>query len=205
MVKPTSQNTETEVLILEAARKIFMKKGMHGARMQEIADEAGINKALLHYYYRNKQQLFMKIFKETFFKFFPEVLVVLDSKESFEEKIKLFIGAYIDMLIDNPFIPVFIINEIHNTPDILSDMAGKMSKLTESAFFVQLNEKIKAGEIKPIKPIHLLINMLSLSVFPFVASPMIRGVFSMTDEDMRQFYEERKWLVPELIINSLKI
>ncbi|MDH5599234.1 MAG: TetR/AcrR family transcriptional regulator [Cyclobacteriaceae bacterium] len=204
MVKPISQNLETEFIILEAARKIFMKKGMHGARMQEIADEAGINKALLHYYYRNKEQLFMKIFKETFYKFFPEVLVVLDSEVSFESKIKLFVRAYIDMLIDNPFIPVFIINEIHNKPEILSDMTGKMSKLTESKFFVQLNEKINSGKIKPIKPIHLLINMLSLSVFPFVASPMIRGVFSMTDADMKNFYEERKELIPALIINSLK-
>ena len=95
----------TEQIILEAAKKVFVRKGMAGARMQDIADEAGINKALLHYYFRNKEKLFEMIFMEAAEKFFPRINAIFDSDQPLFEKIESFCEEYISVVMENPYLP----------------------------------------------------------------------------------------------------
>ena len=121
----------TEERILEAAKKVFIRKGMYGARMQEIADEAGINKALLHYYFRSKNKLFEAIFQEAFHEFVPNAFGILKSDMPFEEKIRLFVSNYIDLISTNPFLPIFIINEINQNPDRLGHITNMMGVIRQ--------------------------------------------------------------------------
>ena len=117
MVK-IKKDLNTEQRILEAARKAFMHKGMSGARMQDIADEAGINKALLHYYFRNKDQLFEMVFKEAFTRFLPRLNQLIESDLGLFDKIETFVGDYIEMALQNPFLPLFVLNEMNKQPAV---------------------------------------------------------------------------------------
>ena len=107
MKKSKDENTEEQ--ILEAAISIFQTKGMDGARMQEIADKAGINKAMLHYYYRSKKLLFEAVFKNAFSLLAPQLNNILNDDSSIEEKIKSFTSNYITFIIKHPYLPNFII------------------------------------------------------------------------------------------------
>ena len=114
-----NKNENTESLILEAAKSIFQIKGMDGARMQEIADKAGINKAMLHYYYRSKQMLFEDVFKNAFSLLAPQLNAILNDNSSIEEKIKSFTSNYISFIIKHPYLPGFIIQELNRNQDFI--------------------------------------------------------------------------------------
>jgi TetR/AcrR family transcriptional regulator len=174
----------TEQAILEAAKKIFIRKGMEGARMQEIADEAGINKALLHYYFRSKDKLFEAIFTGAI--------------------LKLFTGNYIDAFTENPFVPGFIMHELSRDPSKIVNMV-KNAGINPQPFFDQVKHEADAGNINAVDPYHLIVNMLSMCIFPFVATPILMNVlFKNNAESYSQFIAQRKKEVPEFIINSIK-
>ena len=113
---------------LSAAREVFLQKGFAGARMQDIADEAGINKALLHYYFRSKEKLFETIFREAFEKLIPHITEVFSSDLPFYDKIRAFTDAYITMAIENPFIPLFVLNAMHSDPEGFQKKFGDIPK-----------------------------------------------------------------------------
>jgi AcrR family transcriptional regulator len=193
----------TEEKILGAAKKVFIRKGMYGARMQEIADEAGINKALLHYYFRSKNKLFEAIFQETFKEFVPRAFSILQAEIPFEEKIEKFVSNYIDVVSENPFMPIFIINEINQKPERLSDITNMMSVI-KTEISTDLNEKFRSGEYRKIDPVQLFSSVISMTLFPFLAKPIIQGAFNYSDEKFSKFLEERKKLIPEIILSYLK-
>ncbi len=202
MVK-VQKDESTEEKILAAARKIFMTRGMAGARMQEIADEAGINKALVHYYFRSKEQLFETIFERLTQGFWAQVTTVFDSDEPLFDKIRNFCGLYIDKVIQNPYIPLFVLYELNQRPDALTkvfrDNPPNPTKLMQ-----QIEAEVKAGNIRPIAPPHLFMNMLSLCVLPFIGKPMFMAVMNIDDKAFLNLMHQRKTEVPEFIINSIK-
>lgn len=200
----SNKDTNTEQTILEAAKTVFVKKGMEGARMQEIADEAGINKALLHYYYRSKDKLFESVFKETFFKLLPNLVDLMKRDISLFEKIRLFVQNYIDIINENPLLPSFIIHELNRNPEIV--VAHIKSSVINPAYFVnQVQEEIENGTIEPVNPLHLIVNMLSMCIFPFVAKPILQDVIFNKDQHQYDiFIQERKKEVSDFIINSIK-
>jgi TetR/AcrR family transcriptional regulator len=198
------QDTTTEDRILAAARNVFIAKGMAGARMQDIADEAGINKALLHYYFRSKQKLFETIFKEISLQFLPRVNALFESDAPLFEKIDTFCSEYISKLIENPFIPLFIVNEINKQPEVfLKKMWGGKKPLVEK-LVQQIEIEVGKGNIRRIHPAQLMLNMVSMCIFPFVGKPLCQMVMSINDADYRKLMEERKQLVPQLIIESIR-
>ena len=199
------KHTGTEKIILEAARQVFIRKGFDGARMQEIADEANINKALLHYYFRSKDKLFMTIFVEIIQSFLlSSVMFIQDPGHSVFDKIRLFVGKYISLIQENPYLPGFILNELNRRPDRLVGIF-KSSGLELDYFYSQIEKEISEGKIDPVEPEHLLANMISMCIFPFVGKPMINAIIlSVSDKDFNSFIEERKRTVPEFIINSIK-
>ena len=204
MVKD-KKNQGAEEKILSAARKIFTTKGMAGARMQDIANEAGINKALLHYYYRDKEKLFETIFLEEAQKFFPKINAIFQSDDELFFKIEKFVEEYIDEMLENPYLPWFVLNEINRDPDQFMYKIWGESNLPKPAKFLdQIEKEIKNGTIKRVNPVHLLMNLLSMTIFPFIARPMITRNLHMTDSRFRETMEERKKEIPKFIIDSIR-
>ena len=194
----------TEQLILVAAKKVFIRKGLDGTRMQEIADEAGINKSLLHYYFRTKDKLFDVIFKEIIMSFAPNIVEILNSPISLFDKIELFAATYIDMLLENPYIPGFLVNEVSKNPSrIVSTL--KMHGVNPSILGEQLRKEAEAGVIRPLKVEDLMVNLFSLCVFPFIAKNIFSSVLEMSEEDYMAFLTARKKEIPTFIINSIKL
>jgi TetR/AcrR family transcriptional regulator len=199
-----TRDRSTEEKILAAARKVFLNKGMDGARMQDIADEAGINKALLHYYFRSKDKLFEQIFLEVASSMLPRIFSIFQSDDTLFTKIEKFCDAYITQEMKTPYVPIFILNEVNRQPQaflkkVLGNTRPPVEKLLQ-----QIDQEIKAGIIKPINPLQLLLNTLSLCIFPFLASPMVQLITGMDTKMFKALMEERKKLVPQLIIESIK-
>jgi AcrR family transcriptional regulator len=194
----------TEEKILTAARQVFLTRGMDGARMQDIADEAGINKALLHYYFRSKDQLFERIFLEVANSFLPRVFAVLDSDATLFEKIEQFCKEYISQVITTPYVPIFILNEINRQPQEFLKKVFGGERPPVGKLITQINKEAKAGIIKPVEPLQLLMNTLSLCLFPFLVSPMIQLIGGMNTKQFNAIMEKRKKEVPKMIIDSIK-
>lgn len=195
----------TERKILEASKRVFLKKGMYGARMQEIADEAGINKALLHYYFRSKDKLFDAVFQDTATMFFAKVRELIEVDKPIFEKIEFFVGEYLELLIPNSFIPSFIISEVQQNPDRIKNIFMQSGVNPEMAFAREIDDAVKRGLIKPINPEQLIINIISLCVFPFAASPIIKPMLNYSEDDFVQFIETRKRELAGFIINAIKV
>jgi AcrR family transcriptional regulator len=193
-----------EAKILTAAKNVFLTKGMDGARMQDIADEAGINKALLHYYFRSKEKLFETIFTEVANAFVPKVIKILEGEQPIFQKIELFCQEYINQIIQTPYVPIFILNEINKQPEAFLKKILTGRNIPVQQFLGQLQNEVKEGIIKPIEPVQLLLNVLSLCLFPFVARPMIQLITGMDKEGFMALMEQRKTEVPKLIIASIK-
>ncbi len=198
------KDTTTENIILEAAKTVFQNKGMDGARMQEIADTANINKSMLHYYYRSKQLLFEAVFKSAFALLSPQLNAVLNDNSSIEEKVKSFTANYITFIIKHPYLPTFIIQELNRNPDFILKMKDKQGFPNLEKFKKQVNLEIKEGKINPIAAEQLFINILALNIFPFIASPLIKGFVNIEEDAFQQLLENRKIEVANFIINAIK-
>jgi len=200
-----TKDTTTETEILKAAKRIFQRKGMIGARMQEIADEAGINKAMLHYYYRSKQLLFEAVFKKAFLLLAPQLNEVMNSDDSICEKIKNFTNNYISFVIKHPYLPNFIIQELNRNPEFVRNLMSEKHFPTIEKFRNQVNAKVAEGVIRPIKAEQLFINIMALNIFPFIAAPLLKGFVGTNDSEYKQLMEERKAEVADFIIQSIKL
>lgn len=196
---------DTEKQILDAARRVFIRKGLSGARMQEIADEAGINKALLHYYFRSKEKLFDVILKETFAKIFPSLPdLVMNQQLTFRESLTKFVDGYITAIQHNPFLPAFVINEINQNPD-------KIAQVFETIGF----DGVKIKQVQEVLPQRLglskektrevIVTVISLCVFPFVGKPVLKTLlFDNDDKAFEAFLEERKARVVEIAMSMIQ-
>lgn len=194
----------TEEKILEAAKAVFTEKGLDGARMQDIADKAGINKALLHYYFRSKDKLFEVIFLEQAAKFMPGMIEMLTSDLPFFEKIEKFVDAYITVLIENPLLPLFILNEVNKNAQGLAKKIWGSGRPPITAVQQAIDKEVKKGLIKPISALQLMLNMVSLCVFPFLAKPLVQFISQTNNAQFNQLMEERKKEVKRFIIDSLR-
>lgn len=196
------ENTENQILI--AARQVFILKGYEGARMQEIADQAGINKALLHYYFRSKEKLFDAIFSEIAANLFPAMKQVIEAELEMKEKITFFVKMYLKTLLENPFIPAFVINTLNSNPDRFLNYikkAGINPKLLQK----QIDEEAVLGLIRSIKAEHLLVNIISMCIFPFVARPIVQSMFEMNDENYQQYLESRQNEIVDFVLKSITV
>ncbi len=200
----TNKNQDTEGQILEAAKEVFQKKGMEGARMQQIADEAGINKAMLHYYYRSKQLLFEAVFRNAFALLAPQLNKILNDDSSIEEKVRNFTNNYITFISKHPYLPNFIIQELNRNPNFFEKIKQNAAFPSLDKFKGQVSAEVEAGILKPTDGEQLFINILSLNIFPFLATPLIKGFTNLDDMGFKQLMERRKTAVSDFIINSIK-
>jgi len=193
----------TEEKILEAAKTVFHRKGFEGARMQEIADEARINKSLLHYYFRTKENLFDAVFKAAFREIFTKLFTTVDANVPLEEKLKNLINEYISFLQKNSYIPGFILAEMNQNPQKIIDIF--QSAPVPPVMLFERMKKSLAGE-KPGKTDFrdIFINILALCIFPIVARPMLQHIFEFSDEEYDLFIEKRKKDLPVFIMNAIR-
>jgi AcrR family transcriptional regulator len=203
MVK-TKKDENTEERILTAAKKVFLKEGMAGARMQDIADEAGINKAMLHYYFRSKEKLFEKIFAELSRHFFPKLVMIFESDKSLFKKIEMFVAEYIDQMRQTPYLPIFVLNEVNRQPETFIKRMMGNKKPPVRKFFSSVEAEVKKGAIQPINAAQLLLNIISLCIFPFVARPMFQILANIDKTVFDKILEQRKKEVPKFIIDAIK-
>ncbi len=196
----------TEERILNAAKEIFVEKGKDGTRMQEIADKAGINKSLLHYYYRNKEKLFASVFQFAFKQFAPKIMNVFKEDDDLFTQIRNFITLYLDMISKNKFIPMFILNEVNKNDASFVINVIKMSNINPVEYREKVYSEIKKGTIREIDPNQLMVNIIAMCLFPFIGRPIIQIIlFDDDTNEYDKFLETRKKEVADFIINSIKL
>lgn len=200
--------TTTEERILDAAMKVFTRKGFAATRTEEIAKEAGINRTLLHYYYRDKQTIFNLIFETRFKEFFKGLFVIFEADNiSLFQKIERMVDHEITTLSKHPHMARFVITEIAHEPNLLVEHGTKLGlnpRVMIAAFEKLVVKEVSEGIIKPIEGRQLLINIMSLCIYPFVASPIIQTMMSLNESEFNQLTEQRKKQVSEFIINAIK-
>jgi AcrR family transcriptional regulator len=201
---PAIPGISTEEKIMQAAKKLFTQKGFAATRTRDIAEEAGINLALLNYYFRSKEKLFDIVMLDNFRQFIKGISVnLLDETATFDEKITGIVTAYIDFLTRHPDLPLFILNEIKGNPSaLLQQLSAEITPL-RSHMFRQLQDAGRQGKINPIDPFHFIANLIGLTVFPFVARPLLQRVTGVSDQQFQDFIQERKKLVPMWISNIM--
>lgn len=212
MPAKASPDGQTEQRILDAARHVFTRRGTAGARMQEIAEEAGVNQALLHYYFRSKGRLAEAVFAEAAGRLAPAIAGILGSDEPLEWKVEQFVHLYIDTARRHPYIPGYVLAEIHHHPERLKALVAKLAPgaptpLAQPVLIrldVQLREASSQGRLRPIAPEHFLANLLALCVIPFAIRPMLTVALGMDEAAFQRFLDERRADLPGFILNALR-
>ena len=196
--------SETEIKIKTAAKSLFLKKGYSATTTREIAKESDINLALLNYYFTSKWKLFEIIMFETLFDFLSKMVEVYnDEKTSLEEKIKLTCEKYIDMTIAEPLLPTFVLNELKNNPTSFLKMPST-KMIMKSRLVAQYQEGVKKGIYNKVEPIHFVTNIMSLIVFPFMCSPILKKMEKLNTKEFNTLMLERKKSIPKWIIKMIK-
>lgn len=222
MVKPGSKEPpggvtggrdgDTERRILDAAHAVFVRTGTAGARMQEIAREAGVNSALLHYYFRSKQRLAAAVFLRAAGELFPAVIAILTSKQSLEQKVRAVVTVELDRLSRAPYLPAYIISELAHHPErvhqLIAALTGSqpeaLGRTLVRAVGAQIDAEVRARRLRPIAPQQFLVNLLSLCIFPFAARPLVAGLMGLDDRAFARFIRDRRRQLPEFVLNALR-
>lgn len=196
------ENTENQILV--AAREVFITKGFEGARMQEIADQAGINKALLHYYFRSKEKMFDAVFSEVAVNLFPAMKQLIESELGVKEKITFFIKIYLTALHQNPYIPGFVINTLNTNPDRFLKYIKK-SGINPLILQKQIEDEASHGLIRMVKAEHIIVNIIAMCIFPFVARPIVQNIYNMSDPEYNAYLESRQNEITDFVLKSISV
>ncbi|MBN1132600.1 MAG: TetR/AcrR family transcriptional regulator [Bacteroidales bacterium] len=197
-------NTETENRIIEAAEKLFYRKGKAGTSMQDIADQAGINRTLLNYYFRSKDMLFETVFRKAMRIFVPNLVAMLNSDVTFSEYVTQMVNLIIDSMLENPRIPIFVLQELSSNPERMPQIIMEMGSDPGKIMNKFENEKVAMG-FGDLDPRQVMINILSLCIFPFAARPVVTNILYGGDEEaFVEAMKERKIYLPKMIMETLK-
>ncbi|MFT3908398.1 MAG: TetR/AcrR family transcriptional regulator [Ferruginibacter sp.] len=187
-----TMDVSTEEKIKEAARKVFMQKGYGATRTRDIAEAAGINLALLNYYFRSKEKLFEIVMMEKMQKMFGAIFpVIMNEAIGLEEKIDMIVANYIDMLLENQDLPIFVLSEIRNHPEKFANQVQAGAMMGNSSFVKQLHERVPH-----LNPLQFLMSIIGMTVFPFVGKPIFQTVNNTDPKMFDQLMEQRKKLIP---------
>jgi len=206
-----AKDSDTEKRILQAARAVFIRRGTSGARMQEIAEEAGVNQALLHYYFRSKERLSEAVFNEAAGRMFPMVIQILGNDDTIEKKIEGIVATYVDNMSRSPFLPGYLISELHHHPERIRQLIEGVAGIELSTALKPVLEKldkqiaaeVKAGRMRRISAQQFMANLISLCVFPFAAQPMLRAAFGLDEDGFAKFIATRRKELPQFIMSAI--
>jgi len=195
--EPKKSDSSTEEKIKEAARVVFLRKGFAATRTRDIAEEAGINLALLNYYFRSKAKLFEIIMTETLSRFVSNIQHVLNDEDTtLEAKISEMANRYIDLLLEEPEIPTFLVTEIRTNPKALNTKFTLGQKVVSSVFFQQYQEAFAQRKVSEVHPLNFMLNLIGLIVFPFIAKPLLMEAVGIETGEFNRVMEQRRKLIP---------
>lgn len=200
------RDVSTEQKIKEAAKRVFQKKGFGLTRTRDIAKEAGINLALLNYYYRSKENLFEIVMQESLEEMFSYLEHIMNNKQTtLTEKIDAGVLRYIEGMSKNSNLPLFLFSELQANPQHLFDRVKIPEGFIQKTYmFKQINEQINKEKLN-FTAIHFFINLVSMSIFPIIGQPFIKYVTKMDEKSFTDFIEQRKTLVPIWLKSILKL
>jgi TetR/AcrR family transcriptional regulator len=207
-----ARDARTEERILQAAHAVFVRRGTAGARMQEIAKEAAVNQALLHYYFRSKDRLAEAAFRRAAALLLPRVIAVLSSDASIEEKVERVVQIEIDHLLRAPFLPGYLISELHHHPERVPQLIaaitglapGDISSKVFTKLRAQIAERVEAGGMRAITADQFVVNLLALCVFPFAARPMLMALLGIDHRGFERFVERRRVELVPFFLKALR-
>jgi TetR/AcrR family transcriptional regulator len=195
----------TEEKIFESATEVFIEKGMDGARMQDIADHAGINKSLLHYYYRTKERLFNAVFEKIAGQMFKRFTPVFDANLSLDEKIRFFFREHITFMQKNPRLPAFFINELNRNPAKIKKLIQRIDiKKMWTTLEAQHKEELEKYNVTKENIPQIMTSIAAMSVFPFVGRALISVFMEKMGYDFDDYIEKRKEYAADFVIKALK-
>jgi AcrR family transcriptional regulator len=201
-IKSLSQEMEDKIIL--AATRLFVLKGKAGTSMQDIAEEAGINRTLLNYYFRSKDNLFEQVFSKIFTRFLPVIMNTLNADIPLNRKLENFIDHYFTILIENPVIPLFILQELTSNPQRLI-YSLKSGGVNINLVLKSIEDEMRRGVIRQMDPKEIMVNLMSLIIFPFAARKIIEEmIFSGDKESYTAFLLQRKENLKRSFIQSLK-
>ncbi len=196
MTEPHNHQRDTEALILQAAEREFLEKGYSGAKTTAIAQAAGVTHAMLHYYFRTKEKLFEKIVADKMDKLKRVMFGVIGNPDlPLRERIKQGVEQHFDFIAENPHLPRFIFNELHEHPERIDQVKNSIASIAAKAITTLQNEidrKAASGECRPVDARMLMLDIASLNLFPFIAAPLISSSFGKLFEGREEFLEMRK-------------
>lgn len=209
---PAADDRGTERRILDAAHAVFIRRGTAGARMQEIAQEAGVNSALLHYYFRSKERLSAAVFQRARGDLLPAVIGILGSDEELEAKVHGVIDVELTQLLARPYLPGYILSELAHQPDrvrqLFATTTGRLPDEIGQAVLVklrsQIQARVRAGRMRAIAPEEFLVNLLSMCIFPFAARPIWSAMLGWDDEGFERFIARRRRDLPVFFLKALR-
>jgi AcrR family transcriptional regulator len=214
MIKSSSQShdRDTEQRILDAAHAVFLRRGTAGARMQEIAREADVNSALLHYYFRSKARLAEAVFQHAAMQLMPAVIRILGSDAELDAKVEQVVDVELQQLQKTPYLPGYILSELTHHPERVRQLFSAVTGLTPTeigrrvfkVLGAQINARVKAGRMHPIAPEQFAINLLALCVFPFAARPMVMALAGLDQAGFNQFIERRRRELAPFFLRALR-
>jgi AcrR family transcriptional regulator len=195
------KDCKTEKLIKDTARRIFLTEGKMLATTQDIADAAGVNRTLLHYYFRSRDVLFDMVFKEAFGKLRERLHFVMQSPATFRQKIEDLIDVFFEELAELPYLETFIVLHLNQEPDKYDEFFWKMpgGEQKLKLFFKEAQEEMDKGNIAEMKPVHFFINLFSLMAYPFVAKPIYQKMFELNDASFGKLLKERKKIILSML------
>jgi TetR/AcrR family transcriptional regulator len=208
----TTRDHATEERILTAARTVIIRRGTSGARMREIAEEAGVNPALLHYYFRSKDRLAEAVFQQAARRLFPPVIALLGSDDPLETKVERVVEHELRVLMENPFLPGYVLAELNQHPErarhlVEALMGTRVEGFAPQVFArlaAQIDEQVAAGTMRPISADQFVMNLLSLCVFPFAARPMFCAVLQLDADGFAAMIERRRMALAPFFLAALK-
>ena len=217
MVKPkgksvVARDRDTEQRILDAAHAVFIRRGTAGARMQEIAEEAGVNKALLHYYFRNKSRLGEAVFRRVATGMFARLATIMSGDADIETKVAQVVDVYFSQLSKVPYVPGYVLSELNQHPERskqLLEIVHALRSNPDAPDFIgslskQLVRAAREGHIRPIAADQFLVNLVSLCVFPFAARPMICAVLQLDERAYERFMKQRAATLTQFFLDALR-
>jgi len=207
-----SRDRDTEQRILDAAHAVFLRRGTAGARMQEIAKEAGVNSALLHYYFRTKERLAQAVFQRAAMQLMPAVIRILGSDVDLEAKVEQVVDVELQQLQKAPYLPGYVLSELTHHPERVRQLFATMTGVTPTevgkrvfkVLGAQITARVKAGRMHPIAPEQFAINLLALCVFPFAARPMVMALAGFDQAGFNQFIERRRRELAPFFLRALR-
>ncbi|HKK73427.1 MAG TPA: TetR/AcrR family transcriptional regulator [Saprospiraceae bacterium] len=198
-------NKTKEQIILEVARVQFVKNGYAATRTEEIAQEAGVTKAMVHYYFRTKERLFDEIVRHIFANSLSKLAKSINQKLPIWEKIELIVDSYIEILLKEPDIPFFIMYELSQKREsFVAELQKRRDQLPDIAGFLsQIQEEIDQENWHPMPAPQILLNIMSMTIFPFIAKPIFNTVLELPEPVFEQMMRERKPFIMSFLKQAL--